>query len=103
MSEQERPLKGLHDAVTGKLTMVPVDDSEWDEIKAKQARVQTEQEAAAAAEVAKQADADSLKEVIAALPSDDEIKSAKSTDLKDLILRQNAAINAILKKLGMTE
>jgi len=104
MSQEERPFKGIQDAVTGDLVIVPVDDAEWDEIKAKQQRVKVELEAQAAAEVAAKAEAESDKEVLAALPTDDEINNAKSySDLKPLLLRQAAAINVILKKLGLTE
>lgn len=100
MSEQKRPSKGEHDAVTGNLNVIPVSDEEWEEIKAKQAHVKAELEAQAAAEIAAKAEADSAKEIVDARLTSDDIKNSKTiAELKDLILRQNAAINVVLKKL----
>lgn len=95
MSEQERPNKGIQDFITGELQIVPVTDEEWDEIKAKQVRVQVEQAAETAAE-------ESAKAVIDARPTDDDTNSAKTiAELKELMLKQNALIDLLLKKLGL--
>lgn len=95
MSEQERPNKGIQDFITGELQIVPVTDEEWDEIKAKQVRVQVEQAAETAAE-------ESAKAVIDARPTDDATNSAKTiAELKELMLKQNALIDLLLKKLGL--
>lgn len=95
MSEQERPNKGIQDFITGELQIVPVTDEEWDEIKAKQVRVQAEQAAVSAAE-------ESAKAVIDARPTDDATNSAKTiAELKELMLKQNALIDLLLKKLGL--
>jgi len=56
----------------------------------------------AAEDTAKQDLSSSAKQVIAGLPSDDDIRNAKTTDLKDLMLKQNAVIAVLLKKLGLT-
>lgn len=101
MSEQQRPQHAITNATNGETSYVPFSDAEWDELRAKQSRVDAEREAEAAAEIAAQAEVETLKKVIDARPTDDDIKNAKTTDLKDLILKQNAVIDVILKKLGL--
>ena len=100
MREQERPQHAITDAVTNSTVYLPYTDDEWQGLKAKQARVQAEQEAEAAAEIVAKAEADSDKNVLASRPTNDDIKSTKTiSELRDLMLRQNAALNVVLKRL----
>ena len=100
MSEQERPQHAITDATNGKTVYKPFTDEEWQELKAKQVRVKAEQEAIAAAEETAKAEADSAKKLIDARPKDDDIKNTKTiAELKEHMLRQNAALNVVLKKL----
>lgn len=100
MSEKDRPKRGVHDPILG-LIEVPVSDEEWDEIKAKQARAAVMLVEQAEAIATEEVEAERVKTVIDARPKDDEIKNAKTTDLKDLMLKQNAVIDVLLKKLGL--
>ena len=100
MSEQERPQHAITDATTGKTIYQPYTDEEWQELNAKQARVKSELETLDAAEIAAKAEANSAREIVDARPTGDDIKNTKTiAELKDLMLRQNAALNVVLKKL----
>lgn len=90
----QRPLKGVHNPDTGANDVVPVTDAEWDEIKARQ--VSAEAQAAST-----EAEAASEQVTLKALPTADEISAAKTTDLKDMMLRQNAVLRLVLKRLGL--
>lgn len=101
MREQElRPQHAITDATTNETVYLPYTDEEWQELKAKQDRIKAEQEAEIAAEIDAQDKASNAKKIIDARPTDDEISSVKTVaDLKDLMIRQNAALNVLLKKL----
>jgi len=89
-----RPSKGVYNPLTGENDVVPVTDAEWDDIKAHRA----------SAEAAALADAEastSAAAILAALPTDQEITDAKTTDLKTLMLRQNAVLRLVMKRLGL--
>lgn len=89
-----RPTKGVYNPITGQNDIVPVTDAEWDDIKTHRASVEAETLAAAEAATSEAA-------ILADLPADQEIADAKTTDLKTLMLRQNAVIRLLMKRLGL--
>lgn len=104
MPEQERPQHAITDAVTNTTVFLPFTDEEWQELKAKQARVLAEQEAEAAAEIMAKTQATSAKKIVDARPTNDEIGNAKTiAELKELLIRQNAFLNVVLKKLEVID
>lgn len=103
MSDSPKPFQKFEiDVTTGDTKMVDLTPEEVAEVEAKQTAVQAQMAVEAAATEAAEAQAEADKAALDARPNADDIAKATTVAaLKDLMLKQAAAIDVLVKRQGL--